>query len=73
MKTRIISALVALPLLIFIVVSGGNWLHAGIGILGLIGMREFYRAFSKETKGAYEIAIRVICSASLFLLFCLLC
>ena len=56
MKTRIISALVALPLLIFIVVSGGNWLHAGIGILGLIGMREFYRAFSKETKGAYEIA-----------------
>lgn len=52
MKTRIISALVALPLLIFIVVSGGNWLHAGIGILGLIGMREFYRAFSKETKGS---------------------
>lgn len=56
MKTRIISALVALPLLIFIVVSGGNWLHVGILLLGIIGMREFYRAFSKERKGAYEIA-----------------
>ncbi|MGN0134449.1 MAG: phosphatidate cytidylyltransferase [Anaerotignum sp.] len=56
MKTRIISALVALPLLIFIVVSGGNWLHVGILLLGLIGMGEFYRAFSTEKKGAYEIA-----------------
>ncbi len=56
MKTRIISALVALPLLIFIVVSGGNWLHVGILLLGIIGMREFYRAFSKERKGAYDIS-----------------
>lgn len=56
MKTRIISALVALPLLIFIVVSGGNWLHVGILLLGIIGMREFYKAFSKERKGAYDIA-----------------
>lgn len=55
MKTRIISGLIALPLLVFFVVSGGQWLHAAIAVLGLIGMREFYRAFSKETTGADAI------------------
>lgn len=56
MKTRIISALVALPLLIFIVVSGGIWLHFGIAVLGLVGMYEYNRAISKEIKGAHIIA-----------------
>lgn len=57
MKTRIISALVALPLLIFLVVMGGNWLHLGMAILGLVGMYEFNKATSKgEVKGAHIIA-----------------
>ncbi len=56
MKTRIISAIVLLPLLIFVVVSGGVWLQAGIGILGLIGMHEFYQAFCKENKGLQLIS-----------------
>ena len=56
MKTRIISALVALPLLIFIVVNGGMWLHAGIALLGLVGMYEFNKAISKELKGTHVIA-----------------
>lgn len=55
MKTRIISGLVALPLLFFFVIKGGYWLQAAVGILGLIGMREFYRAISKETKGSHII------------------
>ena len=56
MKTRIISALVALPLLIFIVVSGGLWMHLGIAVLGLVGMYEFNKAISKEVKGTHIIA-----------------
>lgn len=56
MKTRIISALVALPILIFIVVNGGLWLHGGIAVLGLLGMYEFNKAISKEVKGAHIIA-----------------
>ena len=56
MKTRIISALVALPLLIFIVVSGGLWMHLGIALLGLVGMYEFNKAISKEVKGTHIIA-----------------
>ena len=46
MKTRILSAVVALPLLLFIVISGGIWLHVGVGLLGLIGMYEFNRAIA---------------------------
>ena len=56
MKTRIISALVALPLLIFIVVSGGLWMHLGFAVLGLVGMYEFNKAISKEVKGTHIIA-----------------
>ena len=56
MKTRILSAVVALPLLLFIVISGGIWLHVGVGLLGLIGMYEFNRAIAGEVKGAHIIA-----------------
>ncbi len=56
MKTRVISALVALPLLLFIVVSGGLWLHIGIAVLGLVGMYEFNKAVSKEVKGTHIVA-----------------
>lgn len=55
MKTRIISALVLLPLLLFVVVSGGIWLKIAVIVLGLIGMHEFYQAFSKENKGLHAI------------------
>ena len=41
MRTRILSGVLLLPLLIFVVVSGGLWLKAAVGILGLIGMYEF--------------------------------
>ena len=56
MKTRIISALILLPLLIFVVVSGGLWLKIATISLGLIGMHEFFQAFSKENKGLHLIA-----------------
>ena len=55
MKTRIISALVLLPLLIFIVVMGGIWLKVAVIALGLMGMYEFYQAFSKGNKGLHTI------------------
>lgn len=55
MKTRILSGIVLLPVLIFLVVSGGIWLKAAIGFLGIVGMYEFYQAFSKENKGLHAI------------------
>ncbi len=55
MKTRIISAIVLLPVLIFLVVSGGIWLKMMTGFLALVGMYEFYQAFSKENKPLHAI------------------
>ena len=57
MKTRILSAVVALPLLLFIVISGGIWLHVGVGLLGLIGMYEFNRAIAGEAGSRTKIAV----------------
>uniref|UniRef100_UPI0037361015 phosphatidate cytidylyltransferase n=1 Tax=Anaerotignum sp. TaxID=2039241 RepID=UPI0037361015 len=58
MKTRIISAVILVPLLLFFVISGGIWLKIAVGFLGLVGMHEFYQAFSKENK-----SLHVICYA----------
>ncbi len=58
MKTRVISAVLLLPVLIFLVASGGIWLKIMTGFLGLVGMREFYQAFSKGNK-----PLHIICYA----------
>ena len=46
MKTRIISGVVLLPLLIFLIVYGGLPLHIAILIVSFIGLYEFYKALS---------------------------
>ncbi len=48
MKTRILSAIVALPILIYILFKGGLLLYLGAGLIALIGLYEFYRVFSKK-------------------------
>ena len=55
MKTRIISALVALPLLIIFVVLGGLPLKIGVTLVALIGLFEFYKAFSGFIKPVHFI------------------
>ncbi len=50
MKTRILSALIALPLLFFVLLSGGTALYIGAFILSIVGLYEFFRVFSKEYK-----------------------
>ncbi|MDK2865888.1 MAG: phosphatidate cytidylyltransferase [Clostridiales bacterium] len=47
MLKRTISAIVALPLLFFVLFKGGVFLFLAALILSLIGQFEFYRAFSK--------------------------
>lgn len=56
MKTRIISALILAPVIIVLVTLGGIPLKIGITALGLIGMSEFYHAFSKDNKGLHTIS-----------------
>ena len=47
MKTRIISAIVMLPLLI-LVYLGGIWLKMAVVIISVIGLDEFYKGFKAE-------------------------
>ncbi len=56
MKTRILSAIVMLPVLIALVVIGGWPLQIFIGALGLIAMHEYYHAFSPENLWLHGIS-----------------
>lgn len=55
MLIRVISSLVCLPILIVLVVYGGIPLQIGILAASLIGMREFYKAFSSENNKIHLI------------------
>ena len=48
MLTRIITALIGIPVLLFIIISGGWILRLAIIIVSLIGFYEFYNALSKK-------------------------
>lgn len=48
MKTRIISGVVLLPVLLGIVWLGGDILRISLLLLSLIGLHEFYKAINKE-------------------------
>ena len=80
MKTRIISALVALPLLIIFVVLGGLPLKIAMTVVSLIGLYELYKAFCGFIKPVHYIGFgaaiiymvfieRVIYTASLLNVF----
>lgn len=48
MKMRTISAIIALPLLFFILFKGGVFLYAGAFVISIIGQFEIYKAFSNK-------------------------
>jgi len=60
MKTRVISAIVALPLVIIPIYLGGILFYAAVLVALCIGLYEFNRAFKVENKHLY--VIQVICS-----------
>lgn len=55
MRTRIISSAIGLPLVIICIAFGGYALKAIILAISLIGMHEFYNAFSKRNKAVHFI------------------
>lgn len=80
MKTRIISALVALPLLIIFIVLGGLPLKIAVTLVAIIGLYEIYKAFSGFIKPVHYIGFaaaviymalieRIIYTASMFNIF----
>ena len=80
MKTRIISALVALPLLIIFIVLGGLPLKIAAVAVALIGLYELYKAFGGAIKPVHFIGFaaaviymmfieKIIYTASMFNVF----
>lgn len=55
MKTRVISALVGLPLFLGIIYFGGNVLFAACLLLSLVGTFEFYNAFRNMKINAFYL------------------
>jgi len=50
MKKRIISAIIALIIVIPLIIIGGTLFHIGVGIVGIIGFYEFLSIKNKENK-----------------------
>ena len=60
MKTRIISAIIMLPLLIFVYL-GGIWLKLAVVAVSVIGLNEFYKGFKAEgVRPSFAIGISSI-------------
>ncbi len=55
MAVRIISSIIGLPILICLVLLGGIFLKAGVIILSLIGMYEFYMAVDKKIQPVHWV------------------
>ncbi len=57
MKTRVLSALIMLPLLVFLY-WGGYWLVAVCFAIGVLGVREFYKGFERlDIKPSYVVGV----------------
>ena len=50
MTKRVISSVVAIPILLAVVIAGGLWFKIAIGLVACIGMYELYKAVSKKLK-----------------------
>lgn len=55
MAVRIISAVVAIPLLLFFIICGGLPLRAAVLVLSLVGMGELYKAVSGKFKAVHFV------------------
>ena len=62
MKQRIISAIVALIIVVPIIIFGGSAYYIGVGVLSAIGYYEMLRVREKEKKIDFSIKLLVLLS-----------
>lgn len=66
MLTRIITAIIGIPFLLFVIIKGGIVLEASIIVVAMIGVKEMFSAFTKAykplKKSGYLSAIFIITS-----------
>lgn len=66
MKKRVISALIALAIVIPLIILGGVWFYVGVGIIGVIG---FYEILSiREKKKKFPIITKVLAMISFIII-----
>jgi phosphatidate cytidylyltransferase len=80
MLKRVLTAVIGLPILIFLVNAGGFWLLGGLLAVSLVGLYEFYHTLSKQTLAVhvvgyiftalyYVLVLHTFVSAFLLILF----
>ena len=69
LKVRIISAVIALIIVIPILLYGGIPFYIGAGIIGLIGLNEMLTLIDKEKKLPLEVKVISMVSFIIFILF----
>ena len=47
-KSRLISGIVLVIILLILGITGGNVLLAGLGVISIVGLRELYKVFHIE-------------------------
>jgi len=66
MKKRVISALIALAIVIPLIILGGTWFYAGVGIVGIIG---FYEMLSvREKKKKFPVITKALAMVSFIII-----
>lgn len=68
MLVRIISAVVAIPILLFFIIVGGLPLRCAVLVLSLIGMGELYKAVSGKIKEVHFVGFAIELAYALFML-----
>jgi phosphatidate cytidylyltransferase len=63
MLTRIISALVGVPLIALFLIFRGNYLYMFVGVLSLIGMYEYYKAIQSTGVKTVDYISYIFCIA----------
>ena len=58
MKKRVISAIIALAIVIPLIVLGGTWFYLGIGVIGLIGFYELMTI--RESKKKFPLVTKIL-------------
>ena len=66
MLKRIISGVLLLPVLVLFLVLGGVWIQGAVLVLSMIGLHEFYKAFSPKFEAVHIIGFVF---AALYLIF----
>lgn len=69
LKTRVLTAVLGVPLLLFLVYLGGYWYGAAVGAISVAGVKEFFNLMRKGGWAPVEVAGYIFIPLSLLAVF----